>query len=55
MRAEGSQLKEIAMLIENGVITPIIDTVYPFAQTPKALEHIESGRSTGKVVILIKK
>lgn len=54
MRAEGSQLQEITKLIDAGVITPVIDTVYPFAKTPQALEHVESGRSTGKVVVSIK-
>lgn len=54
MRAEGSQLQEITKLIDVGVMTPVIDTVYPFAETPQALEHVESGRSTGKVVVSIK-
>lgn len=54
MRAQGDQLQEITKLVEAGVIEPVIDTVYPFAEAPKALEHVESGRSTGKVVISIK-
>lgn len=54
MRAEGSQLQEITKLIDAGVITPVIDTIYPFTETPQALEHVESGRSAGKVVVSIK-
>lgn len=54
MRADGKQLQEITKLIEAGVIKPVIDTVYPFAETPKALAYVEAGRSTGKVVISVK-
>lgn len=54
MSASGEQLQKITALIETGVIKPVIDTVYPFAETPKALAHVEAGRSTGKVVISIK-
>lgn len=54
MRAEGGQLQKIATLVEAGAIKPVIDTVYPFAETPRALAHVEAGRSTGKVVVSIK-
>lgn len=54
MRAQGEQLQKIAALIEAGHIKPVIDTVYPFSETPKALAQVAAGRSTGKVVITIK-
>lgn len=54
MRAEGEQLQEIAKLIEAGLIKPVIDTVYPFAETPQALAQVAAGRSTGKVVIAVR-
>lgn len=54
MRAEGEQLQKITELVEMGVIKPVIDTVYPFAETPQALAHVEAGRSTGKVVVSVK-
>lgn len=54
MRAEGSQLGQIAKLIEAGVIKPVIDTVFPFEQTNEALAYVESGRAKGKVVIKVK-
>ena len=53
VRPEGMQLQEITKLIESGIIKPIVDTVYDFKDTPKALDHVESGRSKGKVVITI--
>ncbi|MFZ1301281.1 MAG: NADP-dependent oxidoreductase [Candidatus Microsaccharimonas sp.] len=51
MRAQGEHLQKIAELVEAGAIKPVIDTVYPFSETPKALAQVEAGRSTGKVVI----
>lgn len=54
MRAEGTQLGEITKLIEDGVIKPVIDKVFPFEQTNEALSYVETGRSKGKVVIKVK-
>ena len=54
MRAEGEQLREIAKLIEAGIIKPIVDRVFPFEQTNDALTYVESGRSKGKVVVKVK-
>lgn len=54
MRADGHQLGEITKLIENGVIKPVIDKVFPFEQTNDALSYVESGRVKGKVVIKMK-
>jgi NADPH:quinone reductase-like Zn-dependent oxidoreductase len=53
MRADGKQLNEITKLIEQGVIKPVIDKVFPFAQTNEALSYVETGRSKGKVVIKV--
>jgi len=54
MRAQGDQLAQIADLITAGVIEPVLDKVFPFAQANEALEYIESGHTKGKVVIKIK-
>ena len=54
MRAQGDQLAQITDLITAGVIEPVIDKVFPFAQTNEALEYIESGHAKGKVVIKVK-
>lgn len=53
MRAEGQQLAEIGKLIESGVIRPVVDRVFPFAETAEALAHVETGRARGKVVITV--
>jgi NADPH:quinone reductase-like Zn-dependent oxidoreductase len=54
MRAEGKQLAKITSLIESGVVKPVIDRVFPFAETNEGLSYVESGRSKGKVVIKVK-
>lgn len=53
MKANGTQLQKIAALIDAGHIRPVIDRVYPFAETNAALAHVESGRAKGKVVIKV--
>ncbi|SOC47057.1 NADPH:quinone reductase-like Zn-dependent oxidoreductase [Rhizobium subbaraonis] len=54
MRADGQQLVQIAKLIDSGVIRPVVDKVFPFAQTAEALAHVETGRAKGKVVVSFK-
>jgi NADPH:quinone reductase-like Zn-dependent oxidoreductase len=54
MKASGSQLKDITALIDEGVIKPVMDKVYPFSAIKEALTYVESGRAKGKVVIKIK-
>lgn len=51
MRADGVQLSRIAELVEAGAIRPVLDRVFAFEDTPKALKHAETGRTRGKVVI----
>lgn len=51
MKASGNQLRQITPLIESGAIRPVIDKVFPFAETNDALAYVERGRAKGKVVI----
>jgi NADPH:quinone reductase-like Zn-dependent oxidoreductase len=53
MKASGSQLKQIASLIEAGAIRPVVDKVFPFESTNEALAYVEGGRAKGKVVIKV--
>ena len=53
MRADGAQLAQIAKLIDTGAIRPVVDKVFPFAQTAEALAYVETGRAKGKVVIKV--
>ena len=50
----GNQLREIARLVEAGVIKPVIDREFAFAELPAALEYLEKGRARGKVVLKVK-
>jgi len=54
MRANGSQLAKIASLIDQGVIRPVVDRVFPFASTKDAMAYVESRRARGKVVVALK-
>lgn len=52
MRADGSQLRELAALYDSGKIRPVIDRTFPFDQTIEAMAHVEQGRTkAGKVVV----
>ena len=53
MHADGGQLAEIAKLIDAGVIRPVIDSEFSFAETPAAMTRVASGRARGKVVIAV--
>jgi NADPH:quinone reductase-like Zn-dependent oxidoreductase len=53
MSAQGQQLAQIAKLIDSGVIRPVVDRVFPFAQSAEALAYVETGRAKGKVVITV--
>ncbi len=55
MKADGAgeKLAEITKLIDAGVIRPVVDKVFPFAQTAEALAYVETGRAKGKVVVTI--
>jgi NADPH:quinone reductase-like Zn-dependent oxidoreductase len=54
MRANGEQLSEIASLIDDGLIRPVVDRVFPFASTKEAMKYVEAGRAKGKVVVSLK-
>ena len=54
MKANGSQLREITSLIDAGTIRPVVDRVFPFAETNEAMAYVEAGRANGKVVIKVK-
>ena len=53
MKANSNQLREIIKLIDAGIIRPIVDRVFPFAQTNEAIAFVEAGRAKGKVVIKV--
>jgi NADPH:quinone reductase-like Zn-dependent oxidoreductase len=54
MTASGQQLGEITRLIEASHIRPVVDRVFPFEETKQALDYVETGRTKGKVVIIVR-
>jgi len=52
MRASGPQLRELGALYDASVLRPVIDSTFPFEQTPEAMAYVEQGRTkAGKVVV----
>ena len=54
MRASGDQLREIAGLIDSGIIRAVVDRVFPFESTKEAMAYVETGRAKGKVVVKVR-
>lgn len=54
MKPSGEQLNSITKYIENGLIKPVIDKIFPLDEAQKAIEYSESGRAKGKIIIRIK-
>jgi len=47
-----SDLDALTVLIENGKVEPVIDSVYPLADIADAVRHVEAGHTRGKVVVV---
>jgi NADPH:quinone reductase-like Zn-dependent oxidoreductase len=53
MRASGAQLRELATLIDDGHLHPVVDRVFPFDATLEAVAYLDQGRAKGKVVVTL--
>lgn len=51
MHPSGPELAELARLIEQKTLAPIIDRVFPFAGIADAFAYLEAGHAKGKVVV----
>ena len=51
MHPSGSDLAQLAELIEQGKLKVTVDRTYPFAKITEALDYVESGHAKGKVVV----
>src|SRR3981081_4219504 len=54
MHASGTELAELAELIEQGQLKVIIDKTCPFTKISEALAYVESGHAKGKVVVTMR-
>ncbi len=50
----GEQLAEIATLITDGTVLPILDSTFPLDEVAAAYAHARSGEANGKVAIAIR-
>lgn len=51
VQSEGNDMKQIADLLDKGIIKSQIFRVYPFEKMKEAHEQISSGRTVGKIVL----
>ncbi len=51
MHPSGAELAELARLVDNGALTPVVDRVFPFADIDQAFAYLENGRAKGKVIV----
>jgi NADPH:quinone reductase-like Zn-dependent oxidoreductase len=51
MRASGAQLRQIAALVDDGALRPVVGRVFDFDQTVQAVQSLEKGGIRGKTVI----
>jgi NADPH:quinone reductase-like Zn-dependent oxidoreductase len=51
MHPSGSDLEQLAALIDAKKIEVVVDRVFPFAEAKEALAYLERGRAKGKVVV----
>ncbi|KAL6452530.1 YIM1 Protein YIM1 [Candida maltosa Xu316] len=55
IRFEKDLMKKSLELLETGKFETFIDSVYPFDQLDQAIEKLESGKTSGKVVVEVAK
>lgn len=53
MRASGDQLRQIASLVDDGVLRPVVGKVFSFDQTREALQYLAEGGIRGKAVVAL--
>jgi len=46
-----ADLETLGRFVEAGQVTPMVDTVYPLAEVPDAIRHLETGQARGKIAI----
>ncbi len=54
MRADGEQLRRIGGWVDQGVLKPVVDRVFPLDQIREAFQYAEEGHARGKVILKIR-
>ena len=52
--SERRPVAKITSLIDDGIIRPVVDRVFPFASTKEAMAYVEAGRAKGKVIVSVR-
>jgi NADPH:quinone reductase-like Zn-dependent oxidoreductase len=52
-RERQADLERLGRLVEDGVVEPALDTVYPLDQAADAVRHLVAGRTQGKVAVAV--
>lgn len=53
VQSNGEDMKQLANMLEKGIIKSYIDRTYSFNEMRKAHEQVESGRTKGKVIVSV--
>jgi NADPH:quinone reductase-like Zn-dependent oxidoreductase len=54
MWPSGEMLSQLAQLINDGILKPIIDRSFTIEETQEAYDYLQTGRAKGKIVIKVK-
>jgi len=52
-KESGAELERLNALLESGTVVPHIDSRFPLAEAPAAMERLQSGEVTGSVVLTV--
>lgn len=53
MHPSGEQLAYLAELVDQDVVKPLVDRIYPLQEANEALAYVETGRARGKVIVRV--
>jgi NADPH:quinone reductase-like Zn-dependent oxidoreductase len=54
MSPDGEMLAELGALISDGIVKPVIDSVFPMDHASEAYDRLATGRAVGKIVVTVK-
>ncbi|MEV4617344.1 NAD(P)-dependent alcohol dehydrogenase [Asanoa sp. NPDC049573] len=52
-KERAAELDDLTRLIDDGVVTPVIDRTYPLASAADAIRYVAEGHAAGKVVVTV--
>ena len=52
--AHHSLIERLAAHIESGAVTPSVHATFPLADAPQAIDQLDTGKATGKTVIVVR-